>query len=200
MARPVSVMSKAIAVFASGTGSNLQALIDAIDGGRLGARVTVVVSDVPHAPALTRAARHGIPAMVIAPEPGETREAYAARIVSALKVYPIDLICLAGFMRVLGQSLLDAYPRRIINIHPALLPAYPGLRAIERAFADGLKETGCTIHYVDGGIDTGPLIAQARVPIHADDTLETLTARVHAAEHALYPQTIQNLLNPASAS
>lgn len=193
-------MSRAIAVFASGTGSNLQAIIDAIEGGRLGARIAVVVSDVPHAPALARAARHGIPAMVIAPERGETREAYAARTVSALKVYPIDLICLAGFMRVLGRPLLEAFPRRIINIHPALLPAYPGLRAIERAFADGLKETGCTIHYVDDGIDTGPIIAQARVPIHADDTIETLTARVHAAEYALYPQTIQNLLNPAGAS
>lgn len=196
----MSTTSRAIAVFASGNGSNLQAIIDAIAQKRLNAHIAVVVSDTADAYALTRAATHQIPTLFIPAQAGEKKEAYAARVVAALKPYAVTLICLAGFMRLLGKALLDAYPNRIINIHPSLLPAYPGLHVIERAFADRVPETGCTIHYVDAGMDTGPTIAQTRVAIRKDDTIDTLTERIHIAEHALYPATIQKVLDQITAS
>jgi phosphoribosylglycinamide formyltransferase-1 len=120
--------------------------------------------------------------------------------VTALKPYTPTLICLAGFMKLLGNPILQAYPRRIINIHPSLLPAYPGLHVIEKAFADHVAETGCTVHYVDGGVDTGPIIAQTRVPLLPGDTLASITERMHAAEHALYPASIQKVLDRITAS
>lgn len=196
----MSTTSRTIAVFASGNGSNLQAIIDAIAQKKLDAQIAVVVSDTPEAYALTRAATHQIPTLLIPAQSGEKKDAYATRVVAALAPYGVALICLAGFMRLLGKDLLAAYPNRIINIHPSLLPAYPGLHVIERAFADRVSETGCSIHYVDAGMDTGPVIAQARVAIHANDTIDTLTERIHAAEHALYPATIQKVLDQIKAS
>lgn len=193
-------MSREIAVFVSGNGSNLQAIIDAIDSRKLDTKIAVVVSNTPDAYGLQRAAAHKIPAIVLPSHSGESRDDYSTRIVEALKPYNPTLLCLAGFMKLLGQPILKAYPRRIINIHPSLLPAYPGLHVIEQAFADHVTETGCTIHYVDNGVDTGPAIAQVRIPILPDDTLTTLTARVHAAEHILYPQVIQKILDQISAS
>ncbi|MDO8310958.1 MAG: phosphoribosylglycinamide formyltransferase [Sideroxyarcus sp.] len=193
-------MSRKIAVFISGSGSNLQAIIDAIDDGRLDASIAVVVSNTPDAYGLQRAATHHIPTLVVQPTTGETRDQYSAKLVTAIAPYTPSLICLAGFMKLLGEPILQAYPRRIINIHPSLLPAYPGLDVIARAFSDRTSVTGCTIHYVDGGMDTGPIIAQARVPLHADDTLASLTERIHTAEHALYPVTIQKVLDHITAS
>lgn len=196
----MSTTSRAIAVFASGNGSNLQAIIDAVAQKKLNAHIAVVVSDTEGAYALTRATTHQIPTILIPAQAGEKKEAYATRLVVTLKPYAVTLICLAGFMRLLGKPLLDAYPNRIINIHPSLLPAYPGLHVIERAFADHVSETGCTIHYVDAGMDTGPTIAQTRVAIRDEDTLETLTERIHNTEHALYPATIQKVLDQITAS
>jgi phosphoribosylglycinamide formyltransferase-1 len=196
----VSTTSRAIAVFASGNGSNLQAIIDAIAHKKLDARIAVVVSDTPGAHALARAATHQIPTLLLPAQAGEKKEVYAARVAAALAPYGVTLICLAGFMRLLGKALLDAYPNRIINIHPSLLPAYPGLHVIKRAFDDRVAETGCTIHYVDAGVDTGPVIAQTRVAIRKEDTVDSLTERIHTAEHALYPATIQKVLDQLCAS
>lgn len=199
MENRVSVMSRDIAVFISGNGSNLQAIIDAIDERKLNAKVAVVVSNAPDAYGLKRAANHNIPTMVLAANAGESRDSYSARLVDALKPYAPTLICLAGFMKLLGQPILQSYPRRIINIHPSLLPAYPGLHVIEQAFSDHATETGCTIHYVDAGVDTGPIIAQSRIPVLSSDTVTSLTERIHAAEHTLYPATIQKVLDQISA-
>lgn len=196
----MSAMSRNIAVFISGNGSNLQAIIDAIDGGRLNATIAVVVSNTPDAYGLQRATTHKIPTVVLASHAGESRDAYSERLVSALAPYSPTLICLAGFMKILGHAILQAYPRRIINIHPSLLPAYPGLHVIAQAFSDHAPETGCTVHYVDAGMDTGPIIAQARIPIQPSDTIATLTERMHAAEHTLYPATIQKVLDHITAS
>lgn len=193
-------MSRKIAVFISGSGSNLQAIIDAIDAGQLDAAIAVVVSNAPDAYGLQRAAAHHIPTIVVQSIPGESRDQYGARLVNAISPYAPALICLAGFMKLLGAPILQAYPNRIINIHPSLLPAYPGLNVIARAFEDHASVTGCTIHYVDTGMDTGPIIAQAHVPVLPGDTIATLTERMHAAEHALYPATIQKVLDQLTAS
>lgn len=192
--------SRNIAVLISGNGSNLQAIIDAIGAGTLDAKVAVVICNTPRAYGLERATAHKIPTIVTTPIPGESRDGYSARLVKVLKPYNPALICLAGFMRLLGQPILQAYLRRIINIHPSLLPAYPGLHVIEKVFADHVAETGCTVHYVDGGVDTGPIIAQARVPMLPSDTVASLTERMHAAEHILYPATIQKVLDQITAS
>lgn len=188
-------MSRNIAVFISGNGSNLQAIIDATDAGQLNTQIVVVVSSTPEAYGLRRAETHNIPTIVLSPDSGESRDGYSARLVESLKPYNPALICLAGFMKLLGHPILQAYPRRIVNIHPSLLPAYPGLHVIEQAFTDQVTETGCTIHYVDAGVDTGPIIAQSHVQVLPNDTIATLTERMHAAEHALYPATIQKVLD-----
>lgn len=193
-------MPRRIAVLASGNGSNLQAIIDAIAAKGLTATIAVVLSDVPGARAIGRAEAAGIPTLTLPPTIKESRLAYAGRLKAALAPYGIDLICLAGFMRIVGQPLLEAYPNRIINIHPALLPAYPGVDAIARAFADRVTETGCTVHFVDAGVDTGPVIAQTKVTVLPTDTVASLTERIHAAEHDLYPKVIQKVLDQIAAS
>ncbi|PIR20050.1 MAG: phosphoribosylglycinamide formyltransferase [Deltaproteobacteria bacterium CG11_big_fil_rev_8_21_14_0_20_47_16] len=184
-----------IVVLASGTGSNLQAIMDAIAAGRLHARIAAVLSDVPDAMALKRARQRNIPTKLLPKLPSETKTDYSARLAETIRPYAPQLICLAGFMRLVAEPLLTEFSKRIINIHPALLPAYPGLNAIERAFSDQQKVTGCTIHYVDAGIDTGPTIAQQTIEIHSDDTLDSLTRRIHQAEHILYPAVIEKLLH-----
>lgn len=173
-----------IAILASGEGTNLQALIDAIGAGRLAASIRLVLSDRATAPALQRAARAGIPAHVIVPSA-------TAETIKLLRSANVALVCLAGYMRILPPEMIAAYPDRIINIHPALLPAFPGLHAIRQALQAGARVTGCTVHFVDTGIDTGPIILQERVPIAPDDTEASLTAKIHRIEHQLYPKAIQ---------
>jgi phosphoribosylglycinamide formyltransferase-1 len=179
-------------VLASGRGTNLQALIERSRRGELGpARLTVVGSNVPDTPAQARALAAGLPTFVVDHRDYSARAGFDRALVSALKAHQVDLVVLAGFMRVLGEEFLAAFPQRIVNIHPALLPAFPGIHAHRQAVAAGVKITGCTIHFVDGGIDTGPIIAQAAVPVLEDDDEESLRARVLAEEHRLLPAVVR---------
>ena len=179
-------------VLASGRGTNLQALIERSRRGELGpARLTVVGSNVPDTPAQARALAAGLPTFVVDHRDYSARAGFNRALVSALKAHQVDLVVLAGFMRVLGEEFLAAFPQRIVNIHPALLPAFPGIHAHRQAVAAGVKITGCTIHFVDGGIDTGPIIAQAAVPVLEDDDEESLRARVLAEEHRLLPAVVR---------
>lgn len=180
-----------IAVLVSGSGTNLQAIIDAIEAGRLEVELKVVISNNPEAYAIERAKRHNIPVGVIPNNAFPDREAYDSRLIEILHQYSVDLVVLAGFMRVLTPSFIRAFPMRIMNIHPALLPSFPGLRVQKRALEHGVKFSGATVHFVDEGVDTGPIIIQAVVPVHDDDTEETLSARILKEEHRIYPQAIQ---------
>jgi len=180
-----------LGVLLSGSGSNLQALLDAIETGRLQARVAVVISNVADAKGLDRARRHGISAVVIEHRSAPSREAYDAEVVSALQAHDVGLVVLAGFMRLVTPVLLNAYPNRVLNIHPALLPAFPGLHAARQALAHGARLTGVTVHFVDEETDHGPILAQAAVPIAPDDTEMTLHARIQRQEHRIYPFAIQ---------
>lgn len=184
-----------LGVLGSGSGSNLQAILDAIDGGRLDASVAVVLSDRADAFILERARRHGIATGVIDCRGFRSRFPEDAQRETAgiLRGSGVDIICLAGFMRLIGAPLLDAYPRRILNIHPSLLPDFPGLEAWKQALAAGVAETGCTVHIVDEGMDTGPVILQERVPVLADDTPESLHARIQQAEHRAYPEALRRM-------
>jgi len=181
----------ALGVLLSGSGTNLQALIDAIDDGTLDARIAVVVSNVANAGGLERARRHGLATVVLRHGDASSREAYDARVVDALREHGVSLVVLAGFMRLVTTVLLRAYPARVLNIHPALLPAFPGLHAERQALAHGARITGVTVHFVDEETDHGPILAQAAVPVLPDDTEETLHARIQRQEHRLYPFAIQ---------
>jgi phosphoribosylglycinamide formyltransferase-1 len=183
---------KSIAVFASGSGSNLQVLLDQATSGALGAEVALVVSDKPESLAVERAKRAGVPCLALVPREFADKAAYEQRIVEELRQRGIDLIVLAGYMRLCGPTLLEAYGGRIINLHPSLLPAFPGKDAIGQALAYGVKYTGVTVHFVDEGMDTGPIIAQEPVPILAEDTKETLTRRVQEVEHRLLPRVVRD--------
>jgi phosphoribosylglycinamide formyltransferase-1 len=182
-----------LGVLASGRGSNLDALIAATDDGRLDSRIRVVLSDVANAPALARAGRRGIPAHAIDPgRPGARLSPEARRtFVSALLDHEVDLVCLAGFMRVVGRPFIDAFPDRILNIHPSLLPSFRGLRPQRQALDAGVKISGCTVHLVAAEIDAGPIVAQAAVEVFDRDTEETLSARILAEEHRLYPRAVR---------
>jgi phosphoribosylglycinamide formyltransferase-1 len=180
-----------LGVLLSGGGTNLQALIDAIADDRLHATIAVVVSNVPDAAGLARARRHGLTAIALDHRGARSREAYDAEVVATLRAHDVGLVVLAGFMRLVTPVLLDAYPDRVVNIHPALLPAFPGLHAERQALAYGARLTGVTVHFVDEKTDHGPVIAQAAVPILPDDTEATLHARVQRQEHRLYPLAIQ---------
>lgn len=173
------------AVLVSGGGTNLQALLDARDAGTLGADVVLVVSNQPGVGALDRAAKHGVPAEVISHKDFASREAFDAALVTALRARDVGLVVLAGFMRIVTPVLLDAFPGRVINVHPALLPSFPGVDAQAQALAYGVRVTGATVHIVDAGVDTGPILAQAPVPVLDDDTVETLRARILREEHRL---------------
>lgn len=181
----------ALGVLLSGSGTNLQALIDAIAAGRLHARIAVVISNVTAAPGLERARRHGVPAIALAHRDAPSREAYDRELVAVLREHGVALVALAGFMRLVTPVLLDAYPDRVLNIHPALLPAFPGLHAERQALQHGALLTGATVHFVDEETDHGPILAQAAVPILPDDTESTLHQRVQRQEHRLYPFAIQ---------
>ncbi|NLM46483.1 MAG: phosphoribosylglycinamide formyltransferase [Firmicutes bacterium] len=182
---------KKIAVFASGNGSNLQAIIDAIKSGVIrDACISLVVSDKKDAFALERARQANLPTRVFVPKDYPTREAYDRAVVACLQAEGIDLVVLAGFMRLVTPYFVRAFPNRIMNIHPALLPAFPGTRGVADALAYGVKITGVTVHFVDEGMDTGPIILQEATAVYDDDTEESLATRLHAIEHRLYPKAI----------
>ncbi len=181
-------MTKRIGVLLSGRGSNFEALADSVVAGRIpDAQITLVVSNREDAPGLARAIERGIPARVI-PSKGIERETYDRMVVAALDDARVDLVCLAGFMRLLSPYFVAAFRGRILNIHPSLLPAFPGLEAQRQALEYGVKFSGCTVHFVDELLDAGPIIAQAIVPVEAGDTEETLSARILAQEHRFTPK------------
>ncbi|OLC39112.1 MAG: phosphoribosylglycinamide formyltransferase [Candidatus Rokubacteria bacterium 13_1_40CM_4_69_5] len=180
-----------VGVLASGRGSNLQAILDASARADFPARVAVVVSDREGARALKIAAERGVPAVFLNPKDFGDREAYDAAITKVLEAHQVGLVCLAGFMRILGPAFVRAWRGRVMNIHPSLLPAFPGLNAQRQALDHGVKISGATVHFVDEGVDTGPIILQSSVPVQPDDTEETLAARILAEEHRLYPQAVR---------
>jgi phosphoribosylglycinamide formyltransferase-1 len=186
-------MPLALGVLVSGNGTNLQAILDAITQGALDARVTCVISNKPEAKALERAARAGVPALTIPHKSFASREAFDRAVVAALREHGTEWVALAGFMRLVTSELLTAFPGRIVNIHPSLLPAFPGLDAQRQALEHGVKTTGCTVHFVDGGLDSGRIIAQRAVPVLEGDDVERLAARIHAAEHELFVSVLGDI-------
>ena len=184
-----------VGVLASGRGSNLQAIIDAIEAGKLTARITVVISNKKDAQALERARRHGVTEVFLDPAPykdrPDSREAYDLAVLEVLRKHDVELVVLAGYMKIVTRVLIDAYPNRIMNIHPSLLPSFPGLQAQQQALDWGVKVSGCTVHFVTEGVDAGPIIRQAAVPIQENDTAETLEARILMEEHRIYPEAVQ---------
>lgn len=180
-----------IGVLVSGSGTNLQAIIDRIESGEIHAEVACVISNKADAYALTRAARHGIPVVVHENHRFSKRQEYDAETVAILKSYNVDLVILAGFMRILTDVMVNAFPHAIMNIHPALLPAFPGLHAQQQALDYGVRYSGCTVHFVDTGTDTGPIIMQTVVPVEQEDTEETLSARIQKAEHQTFAAAIK---------
>jgi phosphoribosylglycinamide formyltransferase-1 len=182
-----------LAVLASGRGSNFLALWEAIQKKELDAEICLLISDKEGAPALVKAADAGITALFIDPRRYQSREDYESEIVAQLVAQGIDIVVLAGYMRLVGKVLLNAYKMKIVNIHPALLPSFAGLNAQQQALDYGVKVSGCTVHFVDEGMDTGPIIMQAVVAVHPDDTQETLAARILVEEHRSYCQALQLL-------
>jgi phosphoribosylglycinamide formyltransferase-1 len=181
-----------LAVLVSGRGSNLQAIIETIEKGELAAEIAVVISDQPGAYALERARKYGIPAIAVdAKDFSGTRKQYDALLVKELQARGVDLVCLAGFMRIVGPALVRAFPGRIMNIHPALLPTFPGLHVQKKALEHGVRFSGCTVHFVDEGMDTGPIIIQAVVPVLNDDTEDSLSERILKQEHKIYSLAIR---------
>ncbi|MBI3794315.1 MAG: phosphoribosylglycinamide formyltransferase [Nitrospinae bacterium] len=183
------------AVFVSGRGSNLNAMFDAVRDGRLSYKPDLVLTDNPSATALEYARENGVETCWVDPAVNKGRRAFAEAAIKELKARGIDTICLAGFMRIVDKALVDAFPGRIINIHPALLPAFPGLDAQRQALEAGVAESGCTVHFVDEGVDTGAVIMQARVPVEKGDTVETLSKRILEQEHRIYPEAVQALMD-----
>lgn len=184
---------KNIAVFASGSGSNFQAIIEAIQAGKLDARVALLVCDQKNAFVIERANKAGIPSFVFTAKQYSSKEEYEKEIIRELKNRDVEFVVLAGYMRLIGSVLLNEYQGRIVNIHPSLLPAFPGKDAIGQAIRAGVKESGVTVHYVDEGMDTGPIIAQQSVSIDENETTESLQMKIHAIEHKLYPAVLQTL-------
>jgi len=184
-----------IGILISGRGSNMVALADAVSTGRIpNAQIAVVISDQVNAAGLAKAKTRGIETVVVERR-GRSREDHDREIVAALKARRVDLVCLAGYMRVLSDEFLDAFRGRILNIHPSLLPSFPGLDAQKQALEHGVKWTGCTVHFVDETLDGGPIIAQRVVPVRDDDTVETLSERILVEEHQLYPEAVGIVLD-----
>ncbi len=184
-------MPLALAVLVSGSGSNLQSMIDRIEAGTLDARISIVLSNNPEAFGLERARRHGIPTRAVAHQDYPSREAFDAVLVDAIREAGADTVALAGFMRMLTPEFLQAFPERILNIHPALLPSFPGTHGQRDAASYGVRLSGCTVHFVNEVMDNGPVIIQAAVPAQQDDVAGTLGQRILALEHRIYPQALQ---------
>lgn len=180
-----------LAVLVSGNGTNLQSIIDSIEAGSLNARIACVISNNPSAYALTRAESHGIPCVVQENCGFRSRKEYDSALVEILRGYGVELVVLAGYMRILSDVMVEAFPNAIMNIHPALLPAFPGLHAQQQALDYGVRFSGCTVHFVDCGTDTGPVIMQAVVPVTQDDTDEKLSARIQQEEHRIFPEAVR---------
>jgi len=186
--------ARRVGVLISGRGSNLQALIDAAADGRLGGTVSVVISNVAGAPGLQRARAAGIPAHVV-DHAGRPREVHDREMLAVLRAHDVSLVCLAGYMRLLSAEFIHGFPGRILNVHPSLLPAFPGRDAARQAFEHGVQVTGATVHLVDEGLDSGPIVLQEAVAVSADDTPETLAARILEAEHRIYPRAVRMALD-----
>lgn len=187
-------MTKKIGVLLSGRGSNFEALADSVAAGRIpNAQIAVVISNREGAPGIERAGERGIPAKVI-PSKGLEREAYDRQVAAVLAEYKVDLVCLAGYMRLLSPFFVAAYRGRILNIHPSLLPSFPGLETQRQALEYGVRFSGCTVHFVDENLDAGPVILQAAVPVLDDDTPETLSARILKEEHRIYTEAVRLVL------
>lgn len=186
-----SAPSFVLGVLVSGSGTNLQAVIDAVASGKLRATIGVVVSNVATAKALDRARAAGIPTAVVDHKAHADRASFDAAVVEVLRAHGVGCVVLAGFMRIITPVLLDAFPHRVVNIHPALLPAFPGIHAQAQALAYGVRVTGCTVHLVDAGMDTGPILAQATVPVLDGDDEATLRDRILVKEHELLPEVLQ---------
>jgi phosphoribosylglycinamide formyltransferase-1 len=183
-------VNRRIAVLISGRGSNLQSIIDAVTSGALEASIAIVISNRADAPGLLRAREAGIETLHLNPRDYPDRDAYDRAIVDVLTARNVGLVCLAGFMRLVGPPILDAFPNRILNIHPSLLPAFPGIDAQRQALEHGVRVTGVTVHLVNRDLDAGPIVLQAAVPVLEDDTVDTLSARILVEEHRLYPEAI----------
>jgi phosphoribosylglycinamide formyltransferase-1 len=192
---PVEERSRRIGVLISGRGSNLQAIVDAIAAGALDARIAVVISNRAQAAGLARARAAGIETLVLSPSGYANRDDYDRALADALAQRRVTLVCLAGYMRLVGAPLLEAFPNHILNIHPSLLPAFPGLDAQRQALEHGVRVSGATVHLVTGELDGGPIVLQAAVPVAHDDTVETLSARILIEEHRLYPEAIKVILD-----
>ena len=193
--QPATTERSRIGILISGRGSNMVAIAEAIRNGRItNAEVAVVISDQSAAAGLVKAKEHGIETLVIERR-GRKREEHDREVVAALRARQVDLVCLAGYMRVLSSEFLNAFPRRILNIHPSLLPLFPGLEPQKQALDNGVTVSGCTVHFVDEKLDGGPIIAQRVVPIHDGDTVESLSARILAEEHQLYPEAVTKVLD-----
>jgi len=184
-------MTLAVGVLLSGSGSNLQALIDRMESGVLDVTIRTVISNVPGVGGLQRAAKHGIPAHVLPHQDAPDRESYDRRLIRILRDSGVQAVVLAGFMRLVGPELLAAFPGHVLNIHPALLPSFPGLRAQEQAAAHGVRLAGCTVHFVDEEVDHGPIIIQAAVPALPGEGAKALGMRILALEHRIFPQALQ---------
>ena len=183
-----------LGILLSGRGSNFLALHAAVERGELPARIVLVLSNMAGAPGLDRARELGLPAEAV-PHRGEpSRQAHEEKVVAALQAAGVEWVCLAGYMRVLSPAFVAAFPRRVVNIHPSLLPAFPGTDAQEQAVAHGVKVSGCTVHLVDEGLDSGPIVVQRAVPVLDDDTPRTLAARILEQEHLAYPEAMRRLL------
>jgi phosphoribosylglycinamide formyltransferase-1 len=187
--------SRILGVLISGRGSNMQAILAAIADGRLDARVGIVISNRADAAGLERARAAGIETLVLPHKEYASREEYDAALVSALRGRGVTLVCLAGFMRLLSASFVAAFPNRILNIHPSLLPAFPGVDAQRQALAHGVQISGATVHLVTPELDAGPIVLQAAVPVRPDDSVESLSARILEQEHRIYPEAIEIVLN-----
>jgi len=193
-------LNRTLGVLISGRGSNLKAIIDAIKDGRLDASIAVVISNRADAQGLDHAIAAGLDTLVLSHKSYATREDYDRALVAELKNRRVALVCLAGFMRLLGPAFVDAFPNRILNIHPSLLPKYPGLHPQQQALDDGATESGATVHFVNKDLDAGPIVSQKSVPVLKGDTAETLAARILEVEHRLYPAAIGRVLNGAGAA
>ncbi len=188
-------MKLKLAILGSGSGSNMQSIVDAIEAGTLDAEIVCVIADVPDAKILERAARHNLPAQYLSCAPFKTKLDGDAQqeYIRVMKEAGADTVVLAGFMRIVKPELLAAFPNRVLNIHPAILPAFPGLHSWKQALDYGCKVAGCTVHFVDAGTDSGPIIVQKVVPVEEGDTAETLHARIQVQEHIAYPEALRHL-------